>query len=97
MSVDLGHPTRTYDPVSISPLSFWADTAADREKSFKILRDERPISWHRPIDGALMAPEIDGVWAVTRHEDISLALYVFTASRRLARSLIDAIPSGAPW
>ena len=71
MSVELGNPTRTYDPVSISPLSFWADTAADREKSFKILRDERPISWHRPIDGALMAPEIDGVWAVTRHEDIS--------------------------
>ena len=71
MSVATGQPARTYDPVSISPLSFWADTAAGREKSFKILRDERPISWHPPIDGALMVPEIDGVWAVTRHEDIS--------------------------
>jgi cytochrome P450 len=71
MSVELGSPTRSYDPVSISPLSFWADTAEGREESFKILRDERPVSWHRPIDGALMVPEIDGVWAVTRNEDIN--------------------------
>jgi cytochrome P450 len=71
MSVELGSPSRAYDPVSISPLSFWADTAEGREQSFKILRDERPISWHRPIDGALMVPEIDGLWAVTRHEDVS--------------------------
>lgn len=71
MSVELGRPGRTYDPVSISPLSFWADTAEGREQSFKILRDERPISWHAPIAGALMVPEIEGVWAVTRHEDIA--------------------------
>ena len=71
MSVEVGQPSRTYDPVSISPLSFWSDTAEGREKSFKILRDERPISWHPPIAGALMVPEIDGIWAVTRHEDIS--------------------------
>jgi len=70
MSVELGNPARIYDPVSISPLTFWADTAEGREQSFKILRDERPISWHPPIEGALMVPEIDGVWAVTRHEDI---------------------------
>lgn len=70
MSVDAGRQTRPYDPVSISPLSFWADTAEGREESFKILRDERPVSWHPPIAGALMTPEIDGVWAVTRHEDI---------------------------
>jgi hypothetical protein len=59
MTVELGRPTRSYDPVSISPLSFWADSAEGRERSFKILRDERPVSWHRPIDGALMVPEID--------------------------------------
>ena len=62
---------RAYDPVSISPLSFWAGTAEAREASFKILRDERPLSWHPPLAGALMAPEIDGIWVVTRHEDIS--------------------------
>jgi len=45
-------------------------TADEREKSFKTLRDERPLSWHPPIEGALLPVEIDGVWAVTRHEDI---------------------------
>ena len=62
---------RAYDPVSVSPLSFWAGSAEAREVSFKILRDERPLSWHPPLAGALMAPEIDGIWVVTRHEDIS--------------------------
>ncbi|WP_145013847.1 cytochrome P450 [Mycobacterium marseillense] len=60
-----------FDPVSISPLSFWGLTAEQRECSYKILRDERPVSWHPPIEGSLTMPEIDGVWAVTRHEDIS--------------------------
>lgn len=64
-------PIRPYDPVSISPLEFWALTADEREKSFKTLRDERPLSWHPPIEGALMPAPVDGVWAVTRHEDIS--------------------------
>lgn len=57
-----------YDPIDISALDFWAQTAAEREKSFKILRRERPVSWHRPLEGALMPPENDGVWVVTTHE-----------------------------
>lgn len=60
-----------FDPVSISSLDFWAATAQEREASFQILRDERPLSWHRPIEGGLMEPEIDGLWAVTRHADIA--------------------------
>ncbi|NKQ54219.1 cytochrome P450 [Amycolatopsis sp. K13G38] len=62
--------TRSYDPVSVSPLSFWAATAEERERSFRILRDERPVSWHPPLEGALMPPQQEGVWAVVRHEDI---------------------------
>ena len=58
------------DPVSISPLSFWAQTADEREKSFKVLRDERPVSWHAPFEGGLMTAEQDGFWAVTRHADV---------------------------
>lgn len=65
------HLTRPpFDPVSISPLSFWDQTAEEREKSFKILRDERPVSWHPPIEGTLIPAPVDGVWAVTRNEDI---------------------------
>jgi cytochrome P450 len=59
-----------YDPVSVSPLAFWSTTAEEREKSFRILRDERPLSWHPPIEGALMATEQDGFWALTRHADV---------------------------
>jgi cytochrome P450 len=70
MTIEAPRRMRPYDPVSISPVEFWAMTADEREKSFKTLRDERPLSWHPPIEGALLPVEIDGVWAVTRHEDI---------------------------
>jgi cytochrome P450 len=59
-----------YDEVSISPLAFWAQTAAERDVAFKVLRDERPVSWQRPLEGALMEAEQPGFWAVTRHEDV---------------------------
>jgi cytochrome P450 len=61
---------RPYDSPSVAPLSFWASTAEEREKTFKILRDERPVSWHPPLEASLMAPEQEGIWAVVRHEDI---------------------------
>jgi cytochrome P450 len=60
-----------FDPVDISTLDFWAQSFDEREKAFKILRDERPVSWHRPPEGSMMEPEIDGVWVVTRHEDVA--------------------------
>ncbi|MGV0795403.1 cytochrome P450 [Mycolicibacterium elephantis] len=60
-----------FDPVSISPVEFWAQSFDEREKAFKILRDERPVSWHPPLEGSMMEPEIDGVWVVTRHEDVA--------------------------
>jgi cytochrome P450 len=62
---------RTYDELSVSPVSFWAKTAEEREETFKVLRRERPISWHSPLEGALMPPENDGVWVVTTHELIT--------------------------
>lgn len=64
----VGMSGRTYDPLSVSDLSFWAKTAEEREETFKVLRRERPISWHRPLDGSLMPPENDGVWVVTTHD-----------------------------
>lgn len=59
---------RTFHPDSISELSFWALTAEEREETFKKLRAEAPISWHRPIEGALIPSENEGVWVVTSHE-----------------------------
>ncbi|CAN5282753.1 cytochrome P450 [soil metagenome] len=63
--------TRPYDAIDLSSRAFWSTTAADRERSFAELRAERPVSWHPPVEDALMHdPEDKGYWAVTRHADI---------------------------
>lgn len=67
MSALLAAP-RAYDPLSISSLGFWAATADEGEETFRVLRRERPVSWHAPLEGAIMPPENDGVWVVTSHE-----------------------------
>lgn len=92
MSAQLQASVRPYDPVSISSLEFWSATAEEREKSFEILRNERPVSWHAPIEGALMEAEIDGLWAVTRHEDIAYVSknpQLFCSGRGV---MIEAVP-----
>ncbi|MFE2996964.1 cytochrome P450 [Nocardia sp. NPDC059246] len=71
MTTAITPPTRAYDPLSISPLAFWSKTADERDDTFRVLRAERPISWHPPIEGALMPPENEGVWAVTSHRLIT--------------------------
>jgi cytochrome P450 len=64
-------PTRPYDPIDLSSRAFWSTSAAEREKAFAVLRAERPVSWHPPVEDALMHdPEDRGYWAVTRHADI---------------------------
>lgn len=71
MTIEATSSTRPdFDPVNISLEAFWAQSFDEREAAFKILRDERPLSWHRPMEGSMMEPEIDGVWVVTRHEDV---------------------------
>ncbi|QYN20750.1 cytochrome P450 [Amycolatopsis sp. DSM 110486] len=60
-----------YDEIDLSSRAFWSTRAADRERSFAALRQERPVSWHRPVEDALMEdPEDPGYWAVVRHADI---------------------------
>ncbi|WIX75235.1 cytochrome P450 [Amycolatopsis carbonis] len=62
---------REYDEIDLSSRAFWSTRAADRERSFAALRQERPVSWHRPVEDALMEdPEDPGYWAVVRHADI---------------------------
>lgn len=64
-------PGRAYDPIDLSSRAFWSTTAADRERSFAELRTERPVSWHPPVEDALMPdPDDPGYWAVTRRADI---------------------------
>jgi cytochrome P450 len=66
-----GKPGRAYDAIDLSSRAFWATTAAERERSFAVLRAERPVSWHPPVEDALMQdPDDPGYWAVTRRADI---------------------------
>ncbi|HMS77590.1 cytochrome P450 [Gordonia sp. (in: high G+C Gram-positive bacteria)] len=78
-------PSRpAYDELSISSLDFWSVTAEERDKTFKVLREQRPVSWHRPLEGSLMPPENDGVWVVTSHElvrEVSRKAKIFCSSR----------------
>ena len=62
---------RPYSGIDVSSTTFWATTAAERERSFARLRAQEPISWQRPADGGLMPIEDDdGYWGVVRHADI---------------------------
>ncbi len=63
--------SRAYDAIDLSSRAFWSTTAAERERSFAVLRAERPVSWHPPVEDALMHdPEDRGYWAITRRSDI---------------------------
>lgn len=63
--------TRPYDTLDLSSRAFWAQDAAGREQTFAELRRDRPVSWHRPVDDALLTvPDDPGFWAVTRHADV---------------------------
>ena len=64
--------SRAYDPIDLSSRAFWSKTAAERERSFAVLRAERPVSWHPPVEDALMDDPLDrGYWAITRRSDIA--------------------------
>ncbi|OBK21806.1 cytochrome [Mycobacterium asiaticum] len=63
--------TRTYDAIDLSSPEFWARTAEERERSFAVLRAERPVSWHSRVKDTLMDdPDDPGYWAVTRRADV---------------------------
>jgi cytochrome P450 len=64
--------TRPYDAVDLSSREFWAAGAAERERSFAVLREARPVSWHPRVEGGLLDdPDDPGFWAVVRHADMT--------------------------
>lgn len=62
--------SHTFDDVELSSKAFWAKTAAEREESFALLREERPISWQPQVEDPWMPDDNPGYWAVVRHADI---------------------------
>jgi cytochrome P450 len=63
-------PAATYDEVDLSSMAFWSTTAVERERSFAVLRRERPVSWHRPVENPILPEGGGGYWAVVRHADV---------------------------
>ncbi|MBS9376004.1 cytochrome P450 [Rhodococcus sp. B50] len=62
---------RPYDSTNLSARAFWSTTAADREQVYADLRANRPVTWHPPVEDALLKdPDDPGYWAVMRHADI---------------------------
>jgi cytochrome P450 len=63
--------TRPYDDLNVSSDAFWEQDVEERDLIFRQLREQRPVSWQRPIETALHPQENDpGFWAVVRHADI---------------------------
>lgn len=62
------HDRVPYDAVDISSLTFWASSPEERDLRFAELRRRAPVSWQRPVDSALVTPQIPGFWAVTTNE-----------------------------
>ncbi|MDN4520823.1 cytochrome P450 [Mycolicibacterium austroafricanum] len=57
--------------IDISRKAFWARPADEKMEIFAALRAEHPVSWQRPIEGAVVPdPDDPGFWAVVRHADI---------------------------
>ena len=70
--------------IDLSSLEFWKQPYEVRERAFKWLRDNNPVSWHRPPEP--LAPGLDnskGYWAIVRFEhvkDISRNDAVFSSA-----------------
>jgi cytochrome P450 len=66
-----GNPDRPYDEINLSTTAFWSTTMDEREKSFAVLRKQRPITWQPPFEDQLMPVADDyGYWAITTHRHL---------------------------
>lgn len=60
-----------YDALDLSARAFWLKSAEEREAVYRELRNNRPVSWQRPVEDAVTPdPDDPGYWAVVRHADI---------------------------
>src|SRR5205807_124285 len=60
------------DEIRLGDPAFWMLPPDVREGAFRMLRRERPISFHQEVDDRLFPPG-PGFWALSRHADILYA------------------------
>lgn len=66
-----GNPDRPYDETNLSTKAFWSTTADERERSFAMLRRDRPITWQPPFEDQLIDdPQDYGYWAIVTHRHL---------------------------
>jgi cytochrome P450 len=64
-------PTRPYDEPNISSDEFWSKDFSEQAEAFRELRENKPISWQRPIEStAVPDPDDPGWWAIVKYDDI---------------------------
>ena len=58
--------------LDISARQFWAKPFEERERTFSWLRNNHPVSYHRPYESTLLPPDENtpGFWAITKYDDI---------------------------
>jgi cytochrome P450 len=94
----------TIDDINLSAPEFWAAPDDERERAFRYLRDEHPISFHpAPMVDGVSALEngepATGYWALTRYDDIMHASRhpeLFCSSRG-GTNLVDIPPEIADF
>lgn len=74
-SVSIPSPTERPETTGqdISSASFWRRPFDERDETFRWLRENAPVSWHRPLESAFPV-EVHherGFWAVVKAEDIT--------------------------
>src|SRR5260370_35413089 len=68
------HPLTT--DKDISSEAFWHQTFEQRDETFSWLRQNAPVSWHRPLEDPELPPQVHGeagFWAAVRAADIQYA------------------------
>jgi cytochrome P450 len=61
-----------YDEIDVSCSAFWKQEFAEQDRLFRILRENRPVSWQRPVEDAVTPdPDDPGYWALTRLKEIT--------------------------
>lgn len=88
-----GNPKRPYDEVDLSSRAFWSTTMDEWEKSFAVLRRQRPVSWHSPFEDQLLDdPDDHGFWAIVTYDDL------VEVTKRHERSCLTAkLATGSAW
>ncbi|MGQ0464705.1 MAG: cytochrome P450 [Sporichthyaceae bacterium] len=62
----------THGDIDLSSRQFWAQSMAERDAAFAVLRRENPVPWSRPAESDLLPPDLNtrGFWSLTKNEDI---------------------------